>query len=275
MPELPEVQTVINNLKPLVIGHTITKVDIFYPKMILNDSHEFINRLINLKFINIRRRGKYILFDLSNNESLISHLRMEGKYSVLENNADLPAHSHVVFWLENGSKIVYHDTRKFGRMHLVKTNQVADTKEIKKLGWEPFDPQFTPEVFLNLLHTRHGKIKVALLSQDLVVGLGNIYVDEVLYYAHIHPKSNPSHLTLSDATLLQEGIKTILKLAIKKGGTTIFSFKNANGEIGHFQNYLKVHSQNNKLCERDHAKIQKIKLNGRSTYFCPKCQILK
>lgn len=275
MPELPEVQTVINNLKPLVLGHQITKIDVYYPKMILNDSTEFKTNLIGLSFLNIRRRGKYLLFDLTQEKTIISHLRMEGKYSVLDKSADLPPHSHVVFWLENETKLVYHDTRKFGRMHLVNTDQVAQTREIKKLGWEPFDPQFTSQVFYDLLHQHQGKIKVVLLSQDLVVGLGNIYVDEVLYYARIHPESNPSHLSFADAAKLREGIKKILRKAINEGGTTIFSFKNAHGEMGHYQKYLKVHSQDHQLCERDQEPIKKIKLNGRSTYFCSKCQILK
>ncbi|BDR56394.1 DNA-formamidopyrimidine glycosylase [Xylocopilactobacillus apis] len=275
MPELPEVQTVVNNLTPLIIDHTIKNIDVYYPKMIQNDLDEFTNTLKGLKFTGIRRRGKYILFDLNHGKTLISHLRMEGKYSVLESSDQIPKHTHVVFNFDNGQRLAYHDTRKFGRMHLVDTSKVDVTKEIKKLGLEPFDKSFTGDALYQLLEKKKGKIKVVLLSQEVVVGLGNIYVDEVLYYAKIHPASIANHLTKEDAELICEGSKKILKSAIKYGGTTIFSFKNANGQIGHFQDHLKVHSQDGKTCERDGNPISKIKLDGRSTYFCSKCQILK
>lgn len=275
MPELPEVQTVINNLTPLITGRTVKEIDLLYPKMIQNDLVEFNQKIIGRKFIGIRRRGKYLLFDLSDGQTLISHLRMEGKYSVLKDPEELPKHSHVVFWLDNGEKLVYHDTRKFGRMHLVSTNEVDQTKEIKKLGLEPFSSEFTPEALFAMLQKKKGKIKVVLLSQEVVVGLGNIYVDEVLYAAKIHPASISANLTLNDAKEIWQATKEILKKAIKYGGTTIFSFKNANGDIGHFQDYLKVHSQEGATCKRDGHLVEKIKLDGRSTYFCPQCQILK
>ena len=275
MPELPEVQTVINNLVPLVQGKVIEKIDILYPKMILNDAEYFVNTIQGLEIKGVRRRGKFLLFDLTNDHTLISHLRMEGKYIVTSNDEELPKHTHVVFYLNNGYKLVYRDTRKFGRMHLVDTDKVNQTKEIKKLGAEPFDKDFTASKFYSLLQKRKGKIKVVLLSQEVIVGLGNIYVDEVLYDAKIHPSSIAKNLSEEDAKKILDGTRRILNSAIKYGGTTIFSFKNANGDIGHYQEHLKVHNQEGKKCKRDGNLIEKIKLNGRSTYFCKQCQILK
>lgn len=275
MPELPEVQTVINNLAPSVTGRKIKDVDVIYPKMIQNDLNDFSKTIKGLTFIGIRRRGKYILFDFDNGQTLISHLRMEGKYSILNNDDDLPKHTHVIFWLDNGKKMVYQDTRKFGRMHLVSTSEVDETKEIKKLGLEPFNSDFTADELFYRLQKKKGKIKGVLLSQEVVVGLGNIYVDEVLYYAKVHPATPANHVTKEDVELIKVGTQHILKSAIKYGGTTIFSFKNANGEIGHFQDHLKVHSQEGKECQIDGHLIEKIKLDGRSTYFCPQCQQIK
>nr|WP_321314790.1 DNA-formamidopyrimidine glycosylase [uncultured Ligilactobacillus sp.] len=275
MPELPEVETVRRGVSAQVLNIKIKKVDIYYTKMIVGDIDNFKKNITGQKIEKIDRRGKYLLFRFSNNYTMVSHLRMEGKYLIEDHDVPLEKHSHVVFELDDGRDLRYNDTRKFGRMQLVKTGEELNLPGIKKLGPEPLSDDFTVDDFYQRLQKKKKMIKPALLDQTVVTGLGNIYVDEVLWMSKIHPQTIASHLTKADVKKLHDNIIKELKLAIKAQGTTVFTFKTAFNHAGDFQNQLHVYRRTNELCERCGTKIERIVVGQRGTHICPKEQKIK
>lgn len=272
MPELPEVQTVRSGLEKLILDRTITRVEILYPKIITGDVTEFSQKLVGQKILKIDRRGKYLLFRFSDDLTMISHLRMEGKYFVLPIEEAPRKHTHVIFELDNGQKLCYNDVRKFGRMQLLANQDVMQSASLKKLGPEPVLPDFALDTFYTGLQKKHKMIKTALLDQTLVAGLGNIYVDEVLWMSKIHPQTLCNKLTLAQAEVLQKNIITELALAVKAGGTTIRSYTDAFEHSGLFQFSLHVYGKKGQPCELCQTPIEKIVVGQRGTHFCPQCQ---
>lgn len=275
MPELPEVETVRRGLNKLVRGQKITALRIIYTRMIKSDLTEFKTYLINQTIHEVNRRGKYLLFELGE-QTLVSHLRMEGKWLSYPSN-DVPdnKHFHGFFDLSNGQTLVYQDVRKFGTMELVKTSELADFFTRKKIGPEPIETDFNLITFQHQLSGSQKKIKPYLLEQSLVAGLGNIYVDEVLWLAKIHPSEIARHLSPKKVAELRRAVIYILAEGVKYGGSTIRSYKNALGLDGTMQNYLEVYGKTGQPCARCGTPIEKYKLAGRGTHFCPKCQKLK
>lgn len=275
MPELPEVEIVRRGLTKLVKGRRIQEVQVISDEIIDSPSPlSFSKKLQGERIYDVKRRGKFLIFKLSHYD-LISHLRMEGKY-VFNNqkNSSVEKHTHVIFIFTDSSKLSYKDVRKFGRMVLVEKDQALSHPSLQKLGSEPVDSEFLFSQFWEQLAKSKKPIKTLLLEQKIVVGLGNIYVDECLWQAKIHPEQKANTLVLKEATLLREAIIETLSKAIELGGTTIRSYKNALGESGHFQSKLKVYARKNKPCFRCGDLIQKISLSGRGTHFCPICQKL-
>ena len=268
MPELPEVETVKNVLKKNLIGKEIEKVDVYYPNMIKTDLLEFKKKLIKEKFIDIKRYGKWLVFETSN-YYLISHLRMEGKY-YYSNEFNHAPHEHVVFYLNNGMFLRYKDVRKFGVMYLTNKDRLFIDTPLNKLGLEPFDPRLTKNVLHEKLKTKKLAIKTVLLDQEIISGLGNIYVDEVLFQSKISPFKKAYLLTEEECEKIIESAKNILSLAIKYGGTTIRSYTSSLGVNGSYQEKLKVHTK--KVCPVCKSIIEKSKIGGRSTYYCKNCQ---
>ena len=268
MPELPEVQTVLDTLAVLIKDRRITNVRISYPNIIDYDLNDFKTRLVGEHFRSFKRRGKYLIFELDT-ISLLSHLRMEGKYyytndpKIINNK-----HVHVIFELDDGKSLIYHDVRKFGRMELISKNPVYN---FKKLGLEPFDEKLDYE-YLKLKFNNHRCIKENLLDQSIIAGIGNIYADEILFKAKIHPESIAFKLKKKHILAIIDASREILNAAIINGGTTIRSYTSSLGVDGKFQLFLKVHMQKDKKCTCCDTVIQKIKLKGRGTYFCEKCQ---
>lgn len=275
MPELPEVETVRKGLVRLVKGKTITKVTILWPKIIGEpDALIFAAMLKNQEIQDIQRRGKFLIFKLTDYD-LISHLRMEGKYEYFTTEAPLTKHTHVVFSFSDGSQLQYHDVRKFGRMVLVEKNQSTSYKGIMQLGPEPIAESFDIDAFKQGLKKSQKAIKPLLLDQRLVTGLGNIYVDEALWEAKIHPQQAANTLTNKEILLLHQAIIDVLARAVAAGGTTIRTYLNALGEAGKFQVSLHVYGQTGKPCDRCGTPIKKIKVAQRGTHFCPACQRVK
>ena len=272
MPELPEVETVRRGLVNLVKGNVIEKVTVLYPKMIENDPEKFCELLKGRKIENVDRRGKYLLFRFSGSLTMVSHLRMEGKYFVKQASQPLEKHTHVVFDLNDGRQLRYNDMRKFGRMRLVKTGDESQLSGIAKLGPEPLSDDFTAENLYSRLQKKRKEIKPALLDQTLVTGLGNIYVDEVLWMSKIHPETPANHISKDEARLLHDSIVKELKTAIKAGGTTIRSYTDAFQHTGSFQFDLNVYGKEGEPCPCCQTKIVKIKVGQRGTHFCPHCQ---
>lgn len=275
MPELPEVETVKEALNQTVKGQTIKEIELRYEPMVKNMSaDEFKEKLINQTIQEVSRRGKYLVFHFDDYQ-LLSHLRMEGKYFYVDSDFELNPHVHVIFTLENGKRLLYQDTRKFGTYHLYdKAIDLETTAPFKVLGLEPFATEFTPSYVKEKIQNKKKPIKSLLLDQTVVCGLGNIYVDEVLYRARLHPLTSSSELTDKDIENVVKYTVEVLARAIELGGTTIRTFSSSHGVSGTFQNELLVHQRKGENCYECHTPIEKIKVGGRGTYFCPTCQKL-
>lgn len=274
MPELPEVETVRRGLLKIAKGRKINAIDVYYGKTIDGDVEEFRQALIGQTITDVNRRGKYLLFRFSNNLTMISHLRMEGKYFNQKQGKPIDKHTHVVFKFTDGTELCYHDTRKFGRMRLVKTGTEMSVAGLKTIGPEPTDQDFTVEYFRKILKRSRGKIKPFLLNQRHVAGLGNIYADEVLWMSKINPEQPANSLSDEQIRLLHDNIIKEIAVATKYKGTTVHSFTNAFGDAGVFQERLHAYGRGGEKCERCGTKMVKIKVAERGTTFCPHCQPL-
>ena len=270
MPELPEVETVKNGLKNKVLNKKITHCKILYNGIIAYpDTEKFIKEITNQTINDIKRRGKFLVFELED-YYLISHLRMEGKYFIKEPSETLSKHDHVVFTLNNKEELRYNDTRKFGKMHLVKKDEL-DITPLSKLGLEPWDENLNTSYLKEKLNKKKA-IKTLLLDQSIIVGIGNIYADEILFLSRINPEIPGSNLTNKNLQDIIDNTKKVLEKAINAGGTTIHSYTAVDGITGNFQQELLVHSRKSEPCPSCKTEILKIVVNGRGTYYCPKCQ---
>lgn len=271
MPEIAEVETVRNTLKSMILNKKIVDVNIIYPKIIESDIKDFKDILIGRKFIDIDRIGKWLMFDL-NDYYLLSHLRMEGKYFVKKSTDEIVKHEHIVISFEDGTDLRYHDTRKFGRMNLVKKSDIDKVEAIKKQGIEANSEKLTKEYLYEKIHKKNIPIKSLLLDQTIISGLGNIYANEVMFDARINPSRLGKDISLNECDLIVKASKKIIDAAIKDGGTTIKSYTSSLGVTGRFQQHLMVHKREGEECKVCGTIIENIKIGGRSTYFCPKCQ---
>lgn len=270
---MPEVETVRRTLIPLIKGKTIKRVTLWYPKIVATNHEKFIRELPGKKIIGIDRYAKYLLIRLSDNLTIVSHLRMEGKYHLTTPRQPKDKHDHVQFEFSDGTALRYNDVRKFGRMQLILTGTERQSTGIGKLGYEPNSKEFTEQYFIERLARKKKNIKSTLLDQTIVAGLGNIYVDEVLWQSKIDPRSIASKLPVNKVKELRQYINQTIALATKERGTTVHTYLDANGQIGGYQKMLKVYGHAGEACAKCGTTLQKIKLNGRGTTFCPHCQV--
>ncbi|MGN1294943.1 MAG: DNA-formamidopyrimidine glycosylase [Bacilli bacterium] len=271
MPELPEVETVKRTLEKNYLSRTILYSEVLLPRMILSPLDEFINNTKNTKIISIERKGKFLIFNLSNNFSFISHLRMEGKYILRKESDSIISHTRVVFHLDNNEKLCYDDSRSFGIMKMAPTNEIYQLKELSSLGKEPFDIDDGLYLY-NKLKNKNIEIKASLLDQTIMTGLGNIYADEVLFKSKINPYRKSSSITLEECNRILQNAKETLKFAIELGGSTISSYHPEKGVDGKFQNQLIAYGREGKKCVCCSSIMLKDKLQGRGTTYCPNCQ---
>ncbi len=273
MPELPEVETVRRTLELLVIGKKIKDVTVSWPKMIKHpdETGEFIHSLRGQEILEMRRRGKFLVFYL-NDVALVSHLRMEGKYNVSHHGDPIEKHTHVIFHFTDGTELRYRDVRKFGTMHVFKKGEELLHLPLLQLGPEPFQPEFTADYLATKLGKTERIVKATLLDQTVLVGLGNIYVDEALFRAGIHPERKSKALSRKEIERLHEQIIETLTEAVEMGGSTIRSYVNSQGQMGMFQQNLYVYSRKDEPCRNCGAIIAKKVSAGRGTHFCPQCQ---
>ncbi len=271
MPELPEVETVRQSLKRLYLNKKIKNVEVLLPRMILSPLDEFINCLKGATFINFKRKGKYLFLELDNGYTIITHLRMEGKFILYKENENILGHPRVIFHLENNEVMVYDDSRSFGIMKLTKTSNALNEKEIIKLGPEPFEIKDSSYLF-DKYQKSNKEIKACLLDQKIMSGLGNIYCDEVLFKSKISPFKKANTLTKEECSLILTNSIDTLNEAIKLGGSTISSYHPEKGIDGKFQNQLMCYGKAGLPCPNCQTKLLKDKLNGRGTTYCPKCQ---
>jgi formamidopyrimidine-DNA glycosylase len=269
MPELPEVETIKNELAPWVMGQSFTQVTIFDTELVCGGSAEEVRRgLIGQKVESLERRGKYLIFHLSNGQSLIIHLRMTGV--LLLNPQGVDCHARAVFHLSNGHRFVFSDRRRLGLIWLVDD---ADTV-VGKLGPEPFDERFTPGILGQRLSRHHIPIKAALLDQCIVAGIGNMYADEALFAARIHPLRKADALSPAEVQTLHHCVRRVLQAAIGNKGASVDTYVRPEGELGTAHFDFKVAHRGGEPCPICGCLIERVPVQNRGTYFCPRCQPL-
>ncbi len=273
MPELPEVETVKNVLNNVVIGHTIKEIDVLRSSSIHGDVTTFVNALKGQKYLSMSRIGKFLIFHLTNNLVIISHLRMEGKYYEIDENEPNSKYARIVIHLDNNKKVCYDDSRCFGYMKLSDEKSYKGDKEISKLGPEPWDADV--KHIMKQVKRSSLPIKSALLSQELMTGLGNIYVDETLFASKIHPLTPTNKINEKEWNVIKQEATRILKEAIESGGSTIKSYHPGKDIDGNFQSKLIVYGKGNEDCPHCGHPFRFIKVGGRGTTYCPKCQPIK
>ncbi|MCA9936564.1 MAG: bifunctional DNA-formamidopyrimidine glycosylase/DNA-(apurinic or apyrimidinic site) lyase [Ardenticatenaceae bacterium] len=270
MPELPEVEMVARGLRGSLIGQMITEVRCYWPRHMDGLSVTEMQRRVHGRSIQaIGRRGKYLLFPLDDGQTLIIHLRMSGRLSVVAANSPTDKHTHTIFSLNNGRELRFWDQRKFGRVWLVDDVETV----VGKLGPEPLDEDFSVAMLQERLNGRKRTLKPLLLDQTFVAGLGNIYADEALFYAGIHPTRTSDTLSEAEIVRLHGAMKKALQLGIARGGASLELYLRPDGTKGGMQLVLAVFRRTGESCYDCGTPIERIVLGGRSTHFCPHCQI--
>lgn len=271
MPELPEVETIVRSLRKAILGQTVTGVDIYRFDRIFPDPARFTRLLEGARFENIGRRGKNILMALSNGYTLWVHLKMTGHFYYLPATDPIAKHDHLVFHLaDNGCHLRFNDYRRFGRLRIYPTSEVMSRPGLAELGPEPLT--LPADEFAQLLRRRSRMIKPALLDQTFLAGLGNIYSDESLFRARIHPRRLTDSLSLKKAHELHGHIRDVLMRGIRLMGTSVDTFAGLNGRPGRFQKYLLVYGREGEPCVRCGRAVRREKIGSRSACFCPRCQ---
>lgn len=270
MPELPEVETIRRQLAPVVEGRTVERLEIIDPRLVTpEDPGEFARAVDGNTVEQLSRRGKYLVWELSGAGYLLVHLRMTG--TLLYDIGDL-SHTRAVIRLSDGGRITFVDPRRFGTAQLVTGAEERDRFFGDRLGIEPFSPEFTPELLRELLRSRRTPIKAALLDQQRIAGIGNIYADEALFRARMHPLHPAGTLRRPQIERLHRGILDSLTAGIEARGASIDDFRHVDGARGSFQNEFLVHRREGRPCSNCATPVKKIRAAGRGTYLCPECQ---
>ncbi|WP_258359615.1 bifunctional DNA-formamidopyrimidine glycosylase/DNA-(apurinic or apyrimidinic site) lyase [Moorella sulfitireducens (nom. illeg.)] len=274
MPELPEVETIKRTLGPHVQGKTIAGVEVYHPGVIaVPDAGTFIHLLAGKTITGLDRRGKYLLFYLTGDCCLVAHLRMTGRLILTTANEPVLRHTHVIFRLADSSTLRWVDSRRFGRLYLGEKDEVAVAAGLKKLGPEPLDPSFDAAALAAACAGRRRPVKQVLLDQHLLAGIGNIYADEMLFLAGINPARAASSLTAVEVTGLYQAMQAALAQGIANYGTSFRDYVDSYGRQGKNQDYLQVYGRAGRPCSRCGHTLERIKIGGRTTVFCPACQV--
>jgi formamidopyrimidine-DNA glycosylase len=270
MPELPEVETVARGLRESLVGRTFTAVMVGWPRSVARPTvKEFKETIVGRQVLFVGRRGKYVLLGLDRGYLLI-HLKMSGRLRVAPAVEPLDTHTHTIFDLDDGRQLRFQDVRKFGRLYLVKNPEEVTAG----LGPEPLDDDFALEDFRCLLARRSGRLKSLLMNQSFLAGLGNIYADEALFAARIHPLRTADSLTPSEQARLYEAIRSVLRRAVDSRGTTLGDggYLDARGQAGAYQDRIAVYGRGGQPCPSCSTPVERIVIGGRSSHFCPRCQ---
>ena len=269
MPELPEVETVKNELTPRVVGRKFTGITLFWDGIVKQPSvANFRSRLIGQKITGLARHGKYLIVSLTSDDLLVIHLKMSGSLLMGQDSSEPPKYTRATLRLDNGTSIFFRDPRKFGAMWLVKDSHSIT----KKLGPEPLEADFTPQVLAQRLRNRKAPVKALLCDQSVIAGIGNMYADEALFAARIHPLRTGENLFPDEIARLHHAIQQVLRAAIGNKGASIVNYYRPSGETGtaHFE--FKVAHGRGKTCPICDDPIQRIAVRNRGTYFCLRCQ---
>lgn len=272
MPELPEVETVRRELEADVVGLAFKEVHVLYKPLIATSDEEFVSVLPGQKILSLGRKGKYLIIHLSSDYALLVHFRMEGKlYKVKGEKDSLNKYVTAYFVMSDGSYLIFQDVRKFGKLALYKEEDLMKSPELSKLGKEPWDIH-DPQYLLDKFKDKNTLLKEALLDQTIILGLGNIYTDEVMFRSKISPFREAGTITYEEAESLISNASEVMQQAIKAHGSTIRTYHPKPGEEGSMQNYLQVYGRGGKPCLVCGHTLEKKKVGGRSTVYCPSCQ---
>ena len=289
MPELPEVETIVADLRPHLVGRTIVRCELNFPTIVRHpEPEEFVDAVVGMRIDSVGRRGKYILISLTpphlwggggeaaggaaNNLQLVVHLGMTGQLRLVDPVAPFANHTHAVFFLDDGRQLRYRDPRRFGRLLLGTEQALLSSKKMPRLGPEPIDPEFAPDELYRRLRTRRAAIKAVLLDQGAIAGVGNIYADESLHKARLRPDRIAGSLSKKSARRLHESLRESLTLAIANRGSSVDTYRDAWGEIGGQQEKLLVYGRAGEPCFTCGRPLSAIRIAGRTTVFCRRCQ---
>jgi formamidopyrimidine-DNA glycosylase len=278
MPELPEVETVCRGLAPVITGQVITKLAQMRPDIRIPLPDHFAERVEGRRVHLVRRRAKYILVELDDGQILVIHLGMSGAIRITEgaygDNVAAGKHEHVILYTGSGARVAYHDPRRFGLMTLIDPGGEAAHPLFREIGPEPLGNSFNGEVLAEALKGRKSPIKSALLDQQVVAGLGNIYVCEALYRARLSPRRTAYTVAGARAERLAGIIREVLNEAILAGGSTLKDYARVDGELGYFQHQFSVYGREGEACKTAGCSdtVRRLVQSGRSTFYCPTCQ---
>jgi formamidopyrimidine-DNA glycosylase len=296
MPELPEVETVRRGLQPVMEGAKIVKAEARRKDLRFPFQKDFVARLQGQTVTGLGRRAKYLMADLISGDVLLMHLGMSGSFRIVQGDGNTDgsatpgefhyarsedrAHDHVVFHMSSGASVVFNDPRRFGYMKIIARNEIEDEPLLQGLGPEPLGNAFDADMLARACHNKKTSLKAALLDQRTVAGLGNIYVCEALYRAHLSPRrlaatlSTKKRETTDHARRLVEKIHGVLNQAIKAGGSSLRDHRQTSGELGYFQHSFQVYDREGEKCQTRSCggTVRRFNQNGRSTFWCPKCQ---
>ncbi|HEY5161040.1 MAG TPA: bifunctional DNA-formamidopyrimidine glycosylase/DNA-(apurinic or apyrimidinic site) lyase [Gaiellaceae bacterium] len=272
MPELPEVESIRRSLEPLVCGLQIARAEILDPRLVQPEQASDISpRLEGERISRLERRGKHLLLRLESGKTLVVHLRMTGSLQHRPKGSDPLPYERARLWLEDGSELAYRDVRRFGTWRLLDAVEL-ESYLAARVGPEPLEPDFSPELLRGRLAGRRTALKAALLDQRTLAGLGNIYVDEALWSARLHPATAAGSLSRQAILRLHGAIRETLELGIARQGATLRDYALPDGESGSMQHEFRVYGRGGEPCERCGTAISKTRIAGRGTWFCPRCQ---
>ncbi len=277
MPELPEVESICRKLNELTAGHTIWGGQVLLPRSLAHpfSVKSFLSSICNVDLKIWSRRGKYLLLELDSNKGwIVFHLRMTGQLLWTKQSEPLSKHTRLRLFCKGSYELRFIDVRTFGKVWLIPSSHNPEDIIIglNKLGIEPLSADFSVNYLTKKLTSYKRNIKTLLLDQSIIAGIGNIYADEALFRSNIHPKTKGIELTVKQINNLREAIIEVLNKSIEKGGTTFSNFLNITGSKGKYAEVAWVYGRNNMACRICNTSIKRIKLNGRSSHFCPKCQ---
>ena len=300
MPELPEVETIVADLRPHLVGRTIVRAELPFPTIVRHPEPEvFVDSVAGMRINAVRRRGKFILMDLDNDLLLVVHLGMTGQLRLVDADAPIEKHTHAILTLDGDAsspsggarhlprqrgsdlpsfpsrpsqQLRYRDPRRFGRLLLGTQESLLASKKMPRLGPEPIDPAFAPDELYRSLRKRHTSLKAVLLDQGAIAGVGNIYADESMHRARLRPDRMAAGLSRKSAQRLHESLRDSLLMAIRNRGSSVDTYRDAWGELGGQQEKLLVYGRAGEPCFTCGRPLKMIRLAGRSTVFCTKCQ---
>jgi formamidopyrimidine-DNA glycosylase len=276
MPELPEVETIRARLAPRLEGRRLERVEIVDPRLTRPEPPEAIAAALEGELIvRVSRRGKYLVFEFESGRHLLVHLRMTGNVEhPAQGGLGADPYRRAVVRLDDGSDVAYRDVRRFGTWDLLEPGELEDYFAVRRLGEEPLERGFTTRVLTQALEGRHAPIKAALLDQRAAAGIGNIYADEALWRARLHPLRPAGSLTAGEIARLRKAIRAALEMGIARQGATLRDYRDPEGRRGRMQDEFKVYGRAGEPCPRCGTPIEKTRAGGRGTWFCPHCQRL-